>query len=306
MIRRASQISFFLFFILLPYFNILRYDSYHKQLYLFGVKWQLGIEKALQNGNALEISWQFFIKAIVPWIGVLAFFPIMGFLLGRTFCGWLCPEGLLFEIADFFSERILGRKDIFRSVKNSNTVNLPTRIIFSVIAILFYSIVPATLGFLLSAYFIPPELLFSQLKTLNFSTGVRAAIIGMSIYVFITSILLRHIFCKYICAPGLMQVLFGWVSPISMKLRFKREEFSRCTDCRACEKVCFMNVKPRSPKANINCVNCGECIEACSKEIGKPLFEFVFKKHEANHKKTPLKDISLNGDLQKSKKEVMV
>jgi polyferredoxin len=30
-----------------------------------------------------------------------------------------------------------------------------------------------------------------------------------------------------------------------------------------------MNVKPRIPRKDINCVNCGECITACNKELGE-------------------------------------
>ncbi|HCC68690.1 MAG TPA: hypothetical protein DEP99_02260 [Nitrospiraceae bacterium] len=42
------------------------------------------------------------------------------------------------------------------------------------------------------------------------------------------------------------------------------------------EKVYFMNVKPRLPKKDITCVNCGECIQACNEELGygNGLFNF--------------------------------
>jgi polyferredoxin len=37
-----------------------------------------------------------------------------------------------------------------------------------------------------------------------------------------------------------------------------------------------MNVKPRLPRKDINCVNCGECIEACNNELGKGRGVFSF------------------------------
>ncbi|MDA8213941.1 MAG: hypothetical protein M0Z64_01545, partial [Nitrospiraceae bacterium] len=105
-------------------------------------------------------------------------------------------------------------------------------------------------------------------------------IIGVSIYMFVTSILVRHTFCKYVCAAGLMQMLFGWISPVSLRINFDRENLSRCTDCRGCEKVCFMDVKPRQARRDvISCVNCGECITACRKELGSGcLFSYQFGK----------------------------
>ena len=38
-----------------------------------------------------------------------------------------------------------------------------------------------------------------------------------------------------------------------------------------------MNVKPRLPKRDINCVNCGECIIACKKELGEGQGLFSYK-----------------------------
>ncbi len=38
-----------------------------------------------------------------------------------------------------------------------------------------------------------------------------------------------------------------------------------------------MNVKPRMPWKDINCVNCGECIIACKKELGEGQGLFSYK-----------------------------
>ncbi len=279
-LRRTTQIGFFLFFLLMPVFNILRYDAYTKDFFLFGTKWNLGIDSVVLNSDALsastEVAGTFFVKVILPWLGALAFFPALGFFFGRTFCGWFCPEGFLFEIADWFSKKILGRKDLFGRTLPEDRPSTKRRVGFAVLALLFYTVVPPFLGLMLSGYFVSPSTLLQQAMTFEFSTGVRAAMVGLWVYVIATSVLLRHIFCKYICAPGLMQVLFGWISPVALKVRFKREEISRCTDCKMCEKVCFMDVKPRASKPNINCVNCGECIVACKEQLGDSLFEFLF------------------------------
>lgn len=78
----------------------------------------------------------------------------------------------------------------------------------------------------------------------------------------------------------LMQMLFGWASPISLAVWFKSGESERCTDCLRCEDACFMDVVPRSEKRNINCVNCGKCINACRRELGssRELFHYSRKK----------------------------
>ena len=94
----------------------------------------------------------------------------------------------------------------------------------------------------------------------------------------VTSILVRHAFCRYVCAAGLMQMLFGWVSPVSLRLKMDTARLAECTDCRGCEKACFMNVLPRKNKRDISCVSCGACIAACNRELGpgKGLFHYSF------------------------------
>ncbi|MGD2080216.1 MAG: hypothetical protein PVJ36_03695, partial [Nitrospirota bacterium] len=122
---------------------------------------------------------------------------------------------------------------------------------------------------------------------LDFTPGMKAGVAGVYVYMLTTFVLVRHTFCKYVCAAGLMQTLFGWVSPVSLRIRFDRANFSRCNDCRRCEKVCFMNVKPRASLKDINCVNCGECVSACRDELGgEGLFAFGFGAGDAGEERS--------------------
>jgi polyferredoxin len=216
------------------------------------------------------IALHIFVNAILPWVIVLSVFPLMGLFLGRFFCGWLCPEGALFELADFLSLRILGRRSLYGRKPNDPEVRTSktVRMGYVFLTLLLLMTVPLLSGIALTGYFIAPKTIWHQIVVLQLSAGVKAGLIGVSVYMFATSIFVRHTFCKYVCAPGLMQMLFGWVSPLSLRVRFDRENFARCTDCRRCEKACFMGVKPRLPRQDINCVNCGECITACRTELG--------------------------------------
>jgi len=66
-----------------------------------------------------------------------------------------------------------------------------------------------------------------------------------------------------------MQMLFGWVSPVSLRLKMDTARISACTDCKGCDRACFMNVTPRKNKRDISCVNCGACVTACNRELGE-------------------------------------
>jgi ferredoxin-type protein NapH len=296
--RRITQVSFILFIFLIPVFNIFRYDTATHELILFGNAWGLGLKQGFYTDQsaigAMHIALQFFLKAILPWLVFLALFPILGYFTGRFFCGWLCPEGALFELSDFLTLRLLGRRSLF--VKKPNDPDIPREYKLRYIAVALVSIVvlPLVGGISLTGYLVAPKTILHQIATWHFTFGVKAGIIGVAIYMLITSILVRHVLCRFICAAGLMQMLFGWISPLSLRLRLDTARISKCTDCKGCDRACFMNVTPRKNKRDISCVNCGACVDACHKELGdgNGLFQLGFGKNRIQPEKSLKKFMS--------------
>ncbi|MBI5632961.1 MAG: 4Fe-4S binding protein [Nitrospirae bacterium] len=278
--RRTTQIAFILLVFLMPVLNIFRYDTATKELIIFGQVWSLGLKEAFYADHSMRaaghVALQFFLKAILPWIVFLAIFPLLGFLTGRFFCGWFCPEGTLFELADNLTLKLLGRRSLFNKRPNDPEVSGERELLYIVIALMSMAVLPLIGGVALTGYLVAPKTIWAQIMSWDFTFGVKAGIIGVSIYMLVTSILVRHSLCKYICAAGLMQMLFGWVSPVSLRVRMDLSRADECTNCRGCEKACFMNVLPRMNKRDISCVNCGACVAACNKELGagKGLFHF--------------------------------
>ena len=270
--RRITQGAFILFIFLMPVLNILRFDSATRELIILGHVWGLGLKEGFYAdrsiAGSLQIALQFFLKAILPWILVLAIFPLMGFLTGRFFCGWLCPEGALFELSDFLTSKLIGRRNLYAKKSNDPDLKPGRKAVYFILALLSALVIPVSGGIALTGYFVAPQTIWHQIINWEFTFGVKAGIIGVSIYMFITSIFVRHALCRFICAAGLMQMLFGWVSPISLRLKMDIARADACTNCRGCDKACFMNVVPRQNKRDISCVNCGACIVACDKELG--------------------------------------
>ena len=283
-LRRISQISFILLIFLVPVLDIFRFDTATRELIVFGRAWSLGLDEGFYTDHtrlgALHVAIQFFLKAILPWLFFLALFPLLGYLTGRFFCGWLCPEGALFELSDHLTLHILGRRSLYGKKVNDPLVVPQNRFRYILIAFAAAIVLPLLGGISLTGYLVAPTTIFHQLATGDFTFGVKAGIIGVGIYMLITSILVRHVLCRFVCAAGLMQMLFGWISPVSLRLNMDVHRISQCTDCRGCDKACFMNVIPRKNKRDISCVNCGACIDACNRELGKGdgLFHLGFGK----------------------------
>ena len=185
--RRLTQAGFLLLIFLMPVFDILRYDTATKELFIFGQVWSFGLKSGFYSDpsiyGAAHIAVHFFLKAILPWVIVLSIFPLLGVLLGRFFCGWLCPEGALFELADFLTLKTLGRRSLYKKKPNDPDIKPGSRLLYGVLALLFLLIVPPLTGIALTGYFIAPNTIWHQITTWNFTFGVKAGIIGVSIYI---------------------------------------------------------------------------------------------------------------------------
>ena len=159
--RKITQVLFILLIFLMPVLDILRYDAATKELIVFGQAWSLGLKEGFyadpSASGAFHIAVRFFLKAILPWLFILAIFPLLGYLTGRLFCGWLCPEGTLFELADYLTLKLTGRRSLYSKSPNDPDADKTGKFIYVALAFASAIIIPLLGGIALTGYFVAPK-----------------------------------------------------------------------------------------------------------------------------------------------------
>jgi len=186
---------------------------------------------------------------------------VLALVCGRVFCGWLCPQNTLSELADAVAARL----KIRRALSPAPTPKL--RFVMLGIILLLAAVVGLPLISLLSA----PGILSVQAArvVLEKTVGAELALVGLIVVVEL--FLVRRAWCNLLCPVGTVLGLFRVRR--TMKVVFSEEVGRHCTRCHACAQACQLGLDPVAGSLYPQCHNCGACIEACKIDlIRKPLF----------------------------------
>jgi ferredoxin-type protein NapH len=185
---------------------------------------------------------------------VLAFYALVG---GRVFCSWVCPVNLVTDLAAWLRRRF--------DLRGGSALSRNLRYWILGLVLLF----PLVTGVIAWEYLNPVSMLH---RGLIFGMGLGWLIIAG---VFLFDLLVaRHGWCGRLCPVGAFYGLVG--SGALLRVSAARRE--RCDDCMDCFEICPepQVIKPALKGAadcvgpvilDINCTNCGRCIDVCSKDV---------------------------------------
>ena len=171
----------------------------------------------------------------------------------RAFCGYICPMGAIQEFAGKLGLRLFGGK---RPTVPA-VVDRPARYLKYAVLVFFAVWSWQAASLVLRPY--DPWVAWMHLTSAELLAefAIGLAVLGVSVA---GSVVYDRFFCKYLCPMG------AFLAAISRVSIFKvRRNADTCTDCKACDKVCPVNVSV-SDVAVVNdaeCINCNECVNVC-------------------------------------------
>ncbi len=209
---------------------------------LFGLKLSDPLAVLGQMASGLTFYWPFFVTALIP--------ILLTALLGRFFCGWICPATLIYELNSLFGGWLT-----FLGYRTGNR-RFDKRMKYGVLAIgLVLSFVS---GAALFATIYPPAILGREIYYAIALGGFGAGIVFFTVTLLFDLLVSRRGFCRYICPGGALYSLIGRYRPVRI-----RRIVENCNDCAKCNVVCEFGLDPLRDNFGQECNNCTACIAVC-------------------------------------------
>lgn len=243
-------------------------------------------------GDAFTAIQLWLYQGVFPSIA-LASFLVVGVLIGRSMCGWVCPFGFiqdlvgfikrrqtefslrshasmlylkyaiagiaLFVSATFSATKVMGISGGYESalgilVKFPFTAFNPAEVLFTA--------VPSGIQYFSSAIMVTPVAeVFGKLASMSllfwFSFALMIAILVLAAYV-------PRSWCRYFCPHGAIMAMLNKFSFIGL-----RRDPVKCErgGCRLCVAACPMRVPildmPWEKFSHEECIYCMKCVDAC-------------------------------------------
>ncbi len=215
---------------------------------------------------------------------ITGFLILLGVLLGRVICGFLCPFGWFQELL----HKIPTKKF---STKKLKPLTYLKYVVLLVMVVLLPVLVTNQLGMgdpFFCKYLCPQGVLEGAIPLSLANAGIRAALGSLFRWKFIVlltvivlSIVFYRPFCKWLCPLGAFYALLNKVSLFQMQV-----DQSKCVSCGKCAKVCKMDVDVTKSPNHTECIRCGMCIRACPTDAVSFRYGFGSGKQKSKNEQT--------------------
>ena len=226
---------------------------------------------------------------LLPFLLMLLFLGIFAAtaLGGRAWCGWACPQ-TIFRVVyrDLIESTLLGLRRIKNKQKEPD-YKKPQNASKKVIGVILWSILSLIASANLMWYFVPPEDFFLYMQNPTEHGLLLGIVLCTAAFLIYDIVKMKEDFCIYVCPYSRVQsVLYdddtfqaiystnrgGHIyNDNKEKIIFKAKELqenNECTTCESCVTVCPTHIDIRKGM-QLECINCLECVDACTNVMGK-------------------------------------
>jgi polyferredoxin len=262
--RRASQVVFGLLFLWL--LIVATFGDAFWRASSWPIRWFLELDPLIALVTTLATG---VLYAGLAWALLTVALTL---LLGRVFCGWVCPLGTLNQLMGWLGKRLIPKRERL-------ALNRPHRLQGLKHYLLFFFLSGAALGLVsevstlqiglldpialltrgVGLVFLPladalPGLIFSAPR----STLGAFAVGGFLLAVLLANLWIPRFYCRFLCPLGALLGLLG-----RHALWRPGRRIEACTDCGLCERDCEGACAPSATIQRADCVLCMNCLDAC-------------------------------------------
>ena len=207
------------------------------------LRMDIGLQTLYLAGGPIRID-QFYL-VLLATLFIIAAFLLLTVILGRVWCGWLCPQTVFNDLAELIGIRFEKRV---------------TPQVSKLIEHLAALVISKLIAFNLLCWFIPPAQVVWRLMHFSGYPLLFACFLGLTLFGYLNLILVKRSFCRSYCPYGRFQTAL--MDSGTLNLVFLQETRDRCLQCGSCVQTCPMGIDIRDG-FQIECIGCGRCIDAC-------------------------------------------
>jgi len=261
-VRRISQVFFFGLFLWFCLVSTLG-EKFHR-IAGWPVNWFLQLDPLAGLGTILSTHTLY---APLLW-GLLTI--ILTILIGRFFCGWVCPFGSLHHFVGFLAHR---KKSTARKVELNRYRRGQRAKYYILLVFLVMAAVSGSTGSLQTGLLDPIPLVTRSVNLVIVPVADRLGyvasatprfyegawlIMGVFFAAIAMNFFIPRFYCRFICPLG---ALFGILNRFAIWRIGKTKK--ECINCKLCEKSCEGGCEPAGNIKISECILCFNCLDDC-------------------------------------------
>ncbi len=184
---------------------------------------------------------------------ILGLMLLMGVLLARFICGFLCPFGFIQEMLYKIPTKKIGKNRITSALSYLKYILLVLTVVIATVL----------LGAPWFCKFIcPAGTLEAGIPLVIVNSQIRAVVgalfswkVFILVLILVSAVFCFRSFCRFLCPLGAFYALFNRIAVFRMEV-----DSAKCDSCGACKSFCKLDIKKVGDR---ECVQCGDCRDVC-------------------------------------------